>query len=120
MKDLSYYRQQPYERVLEFRFEGDERYLLYRLREIPAIAGDGVTKDEALANLRDAFDDYITWALEEGLRIPEPARGLMRTPRQKQSTPVTRQTLPGASVTDLTSEVTTAGPETRLEMARVA
>jgi len=116
MKDLSYYRLQPYERTLEIRFEGDERYLLYRLREIPAIAGDGATKEEALKNLREAFDDYITWALDESLRIPEPARGLMRTPHQKQTTAVTPQVLPGASVADLTSNAVTAGPETRLEM----
>lgn len=116
MKDLAYYRLQPYERTLEIRFEGEERYLLYRLREIPSIAGDGVSKDEALTNLREAFDDYITWALEEGLRIPEPFRGLMRTPRQNQSTAVTPQVLPGASVADLTSKAITAGPETRLEM----
>ena len=79
--------------------------------------GDGATRGEALAHLREAFDDYVTWALEEGLHIPEPARGFMRTRRRKQSTPVTRQTLPGASVADLTSEITTAGPETRLEVA---
>ena len=120
MKDLDYYRQQPYERILEIRFEGGDRYLLYRLREIPTIAGDGVTKDEALSNLREAFDDYVTWALDEGLGVPEPARGLMRTLSQTESTTVTSQVLPGASVADLTSEVSTAGPETRLELAEVA
>jgi len=73
-KDLDYYRRQPYGRVFEIRTEGDERYLLYRIREIPEIASDGLTKDEALHNLREAFDDYITWALAEGLEIAPPAR----------------------------------------------
>lgn len=116
MKDLDYYRRQPYERVLEIRFEGQDRYLLYRLREIPTIAGDGVNKDEALSNLRVAFDDYVTWALEEGLRIPAPARGLMRAPRTKKRI-VAPQVLPGASVEDLTPKAPTSGPAIQFEAA---
>lgn len=73
-RDLEYYRLQPYARTFEIRTEGSERYHLYRIREIPTIAGDGATKDEALRNLRDAFDDYITWALDEGLEIPDASR----------------------------------------------
>ena len=73
-RDLEYYRLQPYSRTFEIRTEGSERYLLYRIKEIPTIAGDGATKDEALRNLRDAFDDYIAWALEEGLKIPDADR----------------------------------------------
>jgi len=73
-RDLEYYRLQPYSRTFEIRTEGSERYLLYRIKEIPTIAGDGVTKDEALRNLRDAFDDYIAWALDESLKIPDADR----------------------------------------------
>ncbi len=73
-RDLEYYRLQPYSRTFEIRTEGSERYLLFRIKEIPTIAGDGVTKDEALGNLRDAFDDYIAWALDEGLEIPDAGR----------------------------------------------
>ena len=73
-RDLEYYRLQPYSRTFEIRTEGSERYLLYRIKEIPTIAGDGATKDEALRNLRDAFDDYIAWALDEGLKVPDPDR----------------------------------------------
>lgn len=73
-RDLKYYHLQPYSRTFEIRTEGSERYLLYRIKEIPTIAGDGVTKDEALRNLRDAFDDYIAWALDEGLDIPDAGR----------------------------------------------
>jgi predicted RNase H-like HicB family nuclease len=72
-KTLDDYRRQPYERTFEIREEGS-RYFLYRIKEIPIVAGDGATKDEALANLRTAFDDYVTWALEENLAIPEPSR----------------------------------------------
>ena len=74
-RDLQYYRLQPYSRTFEIRTEGSERYLLYRIKEIPTIAGDGVTKDEALSNLRDAFDDYIAWALDKNLwRSPDADR----------------------------------------------
>jgi len=73
-KDLECYRLQPYARTVEIRTEGSERYLLYRIKEIPTIAGDGATKDEALRNLRHAFDDYITWALDEGLEIADASR----------------------------------------------
>ena len=73
-RDLEHYRLQPYSRTFEIRTEGSERYLLYRIKEIPMIAGDGVTKDEALRNLREAFDDYIAWALDEGLGIPDADR----------------------------------------------
>ena len=73
-RDLEYYRLQPYSRTFEIRTEGSERYLLYRIEEIPTIAGDGVTKDEALRKLRHSFDDYIAWALDESLEIPDADR----------------------------------------------
>jgi predicted RNase H-like HicB family nuclease len=73
-RDLEYYRLQPCSRAFEIRTEGSERYLLHRIKQIPTIAGDGVTKDEALRNLREAFDDYIAWAFDEGLDIPDAGR----------------------------------------------
>jgi len=74
-RDLAYYRRQPYQRVWETRDDAGERYFLVRCREFPRIAGDGVTKAEALGHLRQAFDDFITWRIEDGLDIPEPSRG---------------------------------------------
>src|SRR5450756_293478 len=109
-KDLECYRLQPYARTFEIRTEGSERYLLYRIKEIPTIAGDGATKDEALRNLRHAFDDYITWALDEGLEIADASRL------------VTLETAPAVSSANVaagtgtrrTSEVPrTVGPATR-------
>ena len=110
-KDLDYYRRQPYGRVFEIRTEGDERYLLYRIREIPEIAGDGLTKDEALHNLREAFDDYITWALEDELDIAPPAR-VVTSDQHSAPSAVTRRADGVASAT-AEPEVLTAGPETR-------
>ena len=74
-RDLAYYRRQPYQRMWETREDAGERYFVVRIREFPRIAGDGVTKSEALANLRQAFDDFIAWRIEDELDIPEPSRG---------------------------------------------
>jgi predicted RNase H-like HicB family nuclease len=108
-KDLDYYRRQPYGRSFEIRTEGNERYLLFRIKEIPEIAGDGLTKDEALRNLRDAFDDYITWALGEGLEITAPSRVVAPQGRtvlgDRHGHVVTPATAPPAAHT--------AGPDTR-------
>jgi len=76
-RDLAYYRRQPYQRVWETRDDAAERYFVVRFREFPRMAGDGVTRAEALGHLRQAFDDFITWRIEDGLDIPEPSRGII-------------------------------------------
>jgi predicted RNase H-like HicB family nuclease len=86
---------------MEIRHEAGERYVLFRIREIPIIAGDGVTKAEALRTVRQAFDDYITWALLEGLEIPAPARPW-----------VTGELVPEGEPTPA-HDVATKGPATR-------
>ena len=78
-KTLGYYRQLPYERTLEVRQEGSGRYFLFRIAEIPTVAGDGATKDEALTHLKEAFDDYVGWRLEDGLSIPMPERPVTKS-----------------------------------------
>jgi predicted RNase H-like HicB family nuclease len=71
-RDPEYYRHLPYQRVVEFREEGGERYYLARLVEIPALGGDGRSEGEALRSLNEAFEAYLAVCLEEGLDIPEP------------------------------------------------
>lgn len=71
-KDLAYYRSLPYEREWLPRDDESGRYFVVRLKDIPEIYGVGETKQEALAQLWSAFDDQITWCLEEGVEIPEP------------------------------------------------
>lgn len=90
-KTLEYYRQLPYARTLEVRKEGAGRYFLYRIAEIPAIAGDGATKDEARTHLKEAFDDYVSWRLEDGLSIAMPQRPVTKSaakPRRLETRPV--------------------------------
>ena len=107
-RDIEYCRLQPYSRTFEIRTEGSERYLLFRIKEIPTIAGDGVTKDEALRNLRDAFDDYIAWALDEGLEIPDAGRVVSLEPA-----PADPEVGVGASSSIDAEAPRTVGPATR-------
>jgi predicted RNase H-like HicB family nuclease len=76
-RDSACYQSQPYARLWEPREEGGERYFVVRIREFPRVAGDGATRPEALAHLREAFDDFITWRLENALEVPAPARGFI-------------------------------------------
>lgn len=64
----------PYERTWETRTDESVPYFIVRLREIPRVAGDGLSKDEALKHFRAAFDDYFSWAIDEQLEIPVPSR----------------------------------------------
>ena len=73
-KDLAYYRLLPYEREWVMREEAGEKYFVVRLRDLPAVAGDGSTRDEAVDDLREAFDEFVSAWIEDGRRIPEPAR----------------------------------------------
>lgn len=86
-RNLEYYRRLPYERVMEIHEEDGERYFLFHLAELPAVVGDGANKDEALHGLRECFDDYVSWRLEEGLDIALPARALPKETRQRIKVP---------------------------------
>jgi len=72
-KDLAYYRMLPYEREWLPRDDESGRDFVACLKDIPEIYGTGETKQAALAVLWTAFDDQITWCLEEGVEIPEPS-----------------------------------------------
>jgi len=77
MKDLDYYEGLPYQPVWEHvpTAEGDW-YWQVRLREIPAVAGLGTTEDEALEELRQRFEEYVRFHIDEGLDIPEQEIGV--------------------------------------------
>lgn len=77
MNDLAYYRLLPYEREWMMKEDGvgGDKYFVVRLKDIPAIAGDGFTRDEAADDLRCAFDEYVTAWLAAGRDIPKPGRG---------------------------------------------
>jgi predicted RNase H-like HicB family nuclease len=73
MKDLDYYRDLPYHAVWEHVATADgDRYWQVHLREIPSVAGMGSTENDALDELRERFEEYVRFRLDEGLQIPEP------------------------------------------------
>ena len=56
------------------REEGAQVYSVVRLKDLPAIAGDGASPDEAVEDLREAFDESGAAWLGAGRPIPEPSR----------------------------------------------
>jgi predicted RNase H-like HicB family nuclease len=73
-KDLAYYRLLPYEREWLMREEAGQKYFVVRLKDLPAIAGDGSSPDDAVEDLRVAFDEFVTAWIETGHPVPEPNR----------------------------------------------
>ncbi len=73
MKDFDYYEDLPYHAVWEHVATADgDWYWQVHLREIPAVAGMGTSEEDALADLRERFEEYVRFHLDEGLEIPEP------------------------------------------------
>ena len=66
------YADLPYRRVWEWRQDDAEPYWVVRLAEIPEVVGDGSTRSEAEAALRECLADYVRYREAEGLTIPEP------------------------------------------------
>jgi predicted RNase H-like HicB family nuclease len=71
-REPSYYLELPYQQVWEWREDDAEPYWVVRLVEIPEVAGDGVTRGEAAAALRECLADYVRYRQAEGLTIAEP------------------------------------------------
>ena len=72
-QDASYYLDLPYGRVWEWREDDAEPYWVVRLAEIPEVVGDGTTRAEAEAALRECLGDYVRYRQAEGLTVPEPS-----------------------------------------------
>lgn len=81
-KDLEYYRSLPYEREWTMRDDAGVRYFVVRLKDLPAVAGDGSTRDEAAQDLREAFDEFVATWLAGGRDVPEPKRAFSVPPSQ--------------------------------------
>ncbi len=72
-RDIEAYLELPYHRVWEWREDDAEPYWVVRLTEIPEVVGDGATRTEAEAALRQCLSDYVAYRRAEGLPVPEPA-----------------------------------------------
>ena len=71
-RDAKYYADLPYRRIWEWRQDDAEPYWVVRLAEIPEVVGDGGTRPEAEAALRECLADYVRYRQAEGLEVPEP------------------------------------------------
>jgi predicted RNase H-like HicB family nuclease len=72
-EELQHYLDLPYGRVWEWREDDAEPYWVVRLAEIPEVVGDGATRGEADAALRQCLVDYVRYRQAESLAIPEPS-----------------------------------------------
>lgn len=72
-RDVDYYLRLSYRRLWEWREDDAEPYWVVRLAEIPEVVGDGATRAEAEAAVRECLADYVRYRQAEGLPIPEPA-----------------------------------------------
>src|SRR3972149_223928 len=122
--DLDYYRSLPYERVWEVRADEGERYFIARLRDIPQVSGAGETKDEAVGHLREAFDDYVAWRLDDGLEVASPARGYATQKPQMlhgfESTPSSSTVHDTATVKESDTDHAAAAYERNIDCLKVA
>lgn len=77
IKDLEYYKALDYDigvRVLDENEGGG--FLAYYV-DIPFIMGDGETKEDAIEDVRRAFEVYVVSALKHNDRIAEPKHQAM-------------------------------------------
>jgi len=72
-RDPKHYLDLPYRQEWEWREDDAEPYWVVRLAEIPEVVGDGATRAEAEAALRQCLADYVRYREAEGLKIPEPS-----------------------------------------------
>lgn len=84
VKDLTYYQLLPYEREWQMRPDGAETYYIVRLKDIPAVAGDGATPGEAVEDLRLAFDE-VRHRLARGRQVDPSARSRVHSPCRRRA-----------------------------------
>ena len=70
MKTIEYYMNLPYR--IEILPDPDEGGYIARYPDLPGCITSGNTMNEALANAEDARQSWISAAIEDGIRIPEP------------------------------------------------
>jgi predicted RNase H-like HicB family nuclease len=70
MRNIEKYLGLPYTKNVKF-FKDDELYVAW-IQEIPACRAHGESEEEALRNLKDSFEDWLAFAIDESLPIPIP------------------------------------------------
>lgn len=70
MKDLEYYMNLPWDYTVFKEEENGETFWFARVEELRCFS-EGRTKEEAVANIKEALKAHITTCLETGAIIPE-------------------------------------------------
>lgn len=70
MKNIEYYLGLPYTVILRQDEQGD---FVARIDELPGCAAHGATEQEALENLKEVKELWISDCIESGQPVPEPA-----------------------------------------------
>ena len=74
-KTLEDYKRLPYTLFAEPMRDSDgSNYWVAEYRELRGCKTDGGTEAEAIANVQELFDEYVSMRIETGLEIPEPAQ----------------------------------------------
>src|ERR1051325_1241266 len=72
-KDLRYYKRLPYTLRTEPARDSDgTTYWLAQFEELPGCKTDGATEGDAINNLHELFDEFISSAIADRLPIKEP------------------------------------------------
>jgi predicted RNase H-like HicB family nuclease len=77
IKDLEYYLGLDYDIVVRDLDENEGGGFLAYFVDMPFIMGDGETKEEAIKDVKSAFEMYIVSALKHNDRIVEPKHQTM-------------------------------------------
>ncbi|MEI6500935.1 MAG: type II toxin-antitoxin system HicB family antitoxin [Armatimonadota bacterium] len=52
-------------------YPGEDGFWVVECPSLPGCISQGKTRDEALANVKDAIEDYIAVLVEDGREVPE-------------------------------------------------
>jgi antitoxin HicB len=75
IRDVQHYLRLPYtKRAVPDEGDSGERLYFASVDELPGCHSHGGTREEALANLDDAIELYLTTMIEDGLEPPVPVR----------------------------------------------
>ena len=77
IKDLEYYMGLDYDIAVRVLDESEGGGFLAYYVDMPFIMGDGETKEEAIKDVKSAFEVYVTSALKHNDRIVEPKHQTM-------------------------------------------
>ena len=71
-KKLDYYLKLPYTYIIEW--SDVDRCFLGSIVELESNMTCGVTREEVLANLKEALASYVTTSIDNNMEIPEPLK----------------------------------------------